>query len=100
MSATLESRRPPGDRTMTTRSGWQATFHVMLLFAFALAASSAAQETDVTQTPNAAGAGAKRSYVEQAGAGRGDWTTPDSSTFLIARDPFRSIRRGRNLFQR
>ncbi len=59
-----------------------------------------AQETDVTQTPNAAGAGAKRSYVEQAGAGRGDLMVPDSSSFLIARDPFRSIRRGRNLFQR
>ena len=59
-----------------------------------------AQETDVTQTPNAAGAGAKRSYVEQAGAGRGDVMAPDSSSFLIARDPFRSIRRGRNLFQR
>jgi len=26
--------------------------------------------------------------------------TPDSSSFIIARDPFRAIRRGRQLFQR
>jgi hypothetical protein len=65
-----------------------------------LGASASAQETDVTQTPNAASAGAKKSYAEQIGAGRGDWDTPESSSFLIARDPFRSIRRGRNLFQR
>ena len=65
-----------------------------------LGSSANAQETDVTQTPNAAGAGAKRSYVEQIGTGRGDLMAPDSSSFLIARDPFRSIRRGRNLFQR
>src|SRR5262249_34317238 len=30
----------------------------------------------------------------------GDVMTPNSSLFLIARDPFRSIRRGRELFQR
>lgn len=59
-----------------------------------------AQETDVTQTPNAANAGARKSFVQQIGAGRGDATTPDSSCFIIARDPFRAIRRGRNLFQR
>jgi hypothetical protein len=34
------------------------------------------------------------------GAGRGDWMTPNSSSFIIARDPFRAIRRGRQLFQR
>lgn len=63
-------------------------------------APARAQETDVTQTPNAANAGAKKSYAEQIGAGRGDILTPDSSAFIIARDPFRSVRRGRNLFQR
>jgi mono/diheme cytochrome c family protein len=65
-----------------------------------VAAPAQAQETDVTQAPNAANAGAKKSYAEQIGAGRGDIMTPDSSAFIIARDPFRSIRRGRNLFQR
>jgi hypothetical protein len=34
------------------------------------------------------------------GAGRGDWFTEDSSSFLITRDPFGAIRRGRQLFQR
>jgi hypothetical protein len=59
-----------------------------------------AQESDLTQTPNAAGAGIHKSLEEQIGAGRGDWFIPDSSSFLIARDPFRAIVRGRQLFQR
>lgn len=63
-------------------------------------ALAVAQETDQTQTPNAASAGMAKSYTQQIGAGRGDLFTPESSAFLIARDPFRSIRRGRNLFQR
>lgn len=65
-----------------------------------VSAPARAQQTDVTQTPNAANAGAKKSYSEQIGAGRGDIMTPDSSAFLIARDPFRSVKRGRELFQR
>ena len=59
-----------------------------------------AQETDITQTPNAVGAGIQKSYTEQVGAGRGDRMTPGSSLFLIGRDPARSIVRGRQLFQR
>ncbi len=59
-----------------------------------------AQETDITQTPNSENAGIQKSLSEQIGAGRGDIDTPDSSRYLIARDPFRSIRRGRNIFQR
>ncbi len=59
-----------------------------------------AQLTDVTQTPNAENAGIKKSLSEQIGAGRGDILTPGSSEFIINRDPFRSIRRGRQLFQR
>ena len=42
-----------------------------------------AQETDITQTPNAANAGIKKSYTEQIGAGRGDVLTPGSSLFII-----------------
>jgi len=34
------------------------------------------------------------------GQGRGDINIPDSSLYLIQRDPFRSIARGRQLFQR
>lgn len=67
-----------------------------------LASSGAAfaQLTDKTQTPNTAGAGIAKSYEEEIGTGRGDIMTPGSSIFLIERDPFRSIRRGRQLFQR
>ncbi len=59
-----------------------------------------AQETDVTQTPNAINAGIKKSFQQQIGAGRGTVDRADSSLYIINRDPFRSIRRGRNLFQR
>ena len=59
-----------------------------------------AQETDITQTPNNEQAGIKKSLAQQIGAGRGDINTPDSSVYIINHDPFRSIRRGRNLFQR
>lgn len=41
-----------------------------------------------------------RSLEDQIGAGRGDVFTPGSSIYLIKRDPARSIRRGRQLFQR
>src|SRR6185503_17974395 len=47
-----------------------------------------------------AGAGINKSFTQQVGAGRGTITTPDSSAFIIARDPFRAIRRGRQIFQR
>src|SRR5829696_4829371 len=62
--------------------------------------SALAQLNDRTQNPNVANFGIAKSLTEQIGAGTGDWTTPDSSSFLIARDPFRAIRRGRQLFQR
>jgi len=63
-------------------------------------ASSWAQLTDLTLAPNNAQAGIAKSLEQQIGAGRGDPETPDSSIFIIERDPFRSIRRGRQLFQR
>src|SRR5262245_55624282 len=59
-----------------------------------------AQLTDQTQTPNVEGAGIKKSLLEEIGAGVGNSMTPDSSTFIIMRDPARAIRRGRQLFQR
>jgi len=55
---------------------------------------------DRTHNPNVSNSGIAKSYTEEIGAGRGNWTTPDSSSFIIARDPFRAIRRGRQLFQR
>jgi len=59
-----------------------------------------AQLIDKTKAPNLADEGISKSLVQQTGVGRGDWTTPDSSSFIISRDPFRAIRRGRQLFQR
>ena len=59
-----------------------------------------AQLIDKTQNPNTAGAGIAKSLSQQIGAGRGNANTPDSSAFIVARDPFRSIRRGRQIFQR
>jgi hypothetical protein len=58
------------------------------------------QLIDRTKAPNTAKAGIAKSLLEETGAGRGDIMTPGSSIFIINRDPFRSIRRGRQLFQR
>jgi len=65
-----------------------------------LSTAADAQLTDITQTPNRANAGIQKSLEEQIGADQGDVMTPDSSLFIIQRDPFRSIRRGRQVFQR
>src|SRR5436190_3698024 len=58
------------------------------------------QLTDQTQAPNTAKAGITKSLQDEVGAGRGDANSWNSSIFIIQRDPFRSIRRGRQLFQR
>jgi len=66
----------------------------------ALAAPASAQLVDKTRAPNVAGEGINKSFAQQIGAGRGNVNTPNSSAFIIARDPFRAVRRGRQLFQR
>jgi hypothetical protein len=48
----------------------------------------------------AVGDGVQKNIGGQIGTGRGNIQTPDSSIFIIQRDPFRSVRRGRQLFQR
>lgn len=63
-----------------------------------------AQLTDKTQT-NSVNAGINKSFADEANSflandGRADVSTPGSSLFIISRDPFRAIRRGRQLFQR
>jgi hypothetical protein len=62
--------------------------------------TSWAQLTDRTLAPNNAQAGIAKSLEQEIGSGRGDPDMVDSSLFIIQRDPFRSIRRGRQLFQR
>src|SRR5262245_49903866 len=59
-----------------------------------------AQEVDKTKAPNLANEGINKSLAEEIGNGQGDVMTPNSSLFIINRDPFRAIRRGRQLFQR
>lgn len=65
-----------------------------------ISAPALAQLIDKTKAPNAANEGIKKTLAQEIGAGRGDVMTPDSSAFIISRDPFRAIRRGRQLFQR
>jgi hypothetical protein len=58
------------------------------------------QLIDNTQATNTVKAGVNKSLANEIGTGRGDVMTPNSSLFIIARDPFRAVRRGRQLFQR
>ncbi|MDZ4799837.1 MAG: di-heme oxidoredictase family protein [Bryobacteraceae bacterium] len=74
-------------------------FIAIVLFGV-LGIPSSAQLIDQTKAPNAAKEGIAKSFTQQVGAGRGNVMTPDSSAFIIARDPYRAIRRGRQIFQR
>jgi Di-haem oxidoreductase, putative peroxidase len=84
-----------------------ATIGLSLLPALPLAlmvGQAQAQLTDKTQT-NTVNAGINKSFADEANSflandGRGDVSTPGSSLFIINRDPFRAIRRGRQIFQR
>src|SRR6266850_1143208 len=71
-----------------------------LLVCVFCAASGFAQLIDNTQATSTAKSGINKSYADEIGPGRGDIMTFNSSLFIINRDPFRSIRRGRQLFQR
>ncbi len=66
----------------------------------AFAVPSNAQMIDNTQALNPINAGINKSLTQEIGAGRGSINTPDSSLFIINRDAFRAVRRGRQLFQR
>ncbi len=70
---------------------------VALLF---FAPTVRAQLVDNNLAPNTAKAGINKSLANEIGPGRGDLMTPNSSLFIINRDPFRSVRRGRQIFQR
>ncbi|MGE0812856.1 MAG: di-heme oxidoredictase family protein [Vicinamibacterales bacterium] len=86
---------------MRTRSTRSITVGVAVaVLVWVTVAPLVAQLVDRTLAPNAANEGIGLSLAEQTGAGRGDPSTPDSSRFIIGRDPFRAIRRGRQLFQR
>ncbi len=78
----------------------RSTLGITVIVLMAGGSLATAQLTDRKQTPNRAGEGINKTMPEEEGAGRGDIMTPDSSEFIIKRDPFRAIRRGRQLFQR
>jgi hypothetical protein len=82
------------------RSAFAVIVSALLLVAIDTGTVATAQLVDRTKAPNVANEGIAKSLEQQVGADRGDWSTPDSSSFVIARDPFRAIRRGRQLFQR
>ena len=73
---------------------------VLTGIALSLAIAAQSQMIDNTQATNTAGAGINKSLTDEVGAGRGSIVIPNSSLYIINRDPFRSIRRGRQLFQR
>src|SRR5712691_10106030 len=78
----------------------KTTTRIAIGLAALLTANAGAQLVDKTLAPNTANVGIAKSLQDEIGAGRGDITTPESSIFIIKRDPFRSVRRGRQLFQR
>ncbi len=85
----------------TKRFGFGSLAVVVLCTLLASASDPAvAQLVDRVKAPNVANEGIAKSLQQQVGADRGNWMTPQSSAFIIARDPFRAIRRGRQLFQR
>jgi hypothetical protein len=67
---------------------------------FVASAIAHAQMIDNIQAPSTAKAGINKTLLDEIGSGRGDVNTPGSSVCMINRDPFRAIRRGRQLFQR
>ena len=83
------------------KPGFPCHTGLLLLVGLAvLGPPASGQMIDQTQAPNVANDGINKNLAEQVGSGRGDWTTPGSSSFIISRDPFRAIRRGRQIFQR
>jgi hypothetical protein len=78
---------------------WCAPLLLALLVLFSTPAFAQLTE-DLKTFPTVPGGHVSKSLPEQVGAGQGDELTYGSSMYLIKRDPARSIRRGRQLFQR
>src|SRR5215510_4193813 len=80
---------------MRAASHWAA-----LALVFCFITNLQAQLIDRTMSPNTLKEGIAKSLADEIGAGSEDIYTTNSAGFIIARDPFRAIRRGRQLFQR
>ena len=73
---------------------------ISLVFFSASAQAQLVDQTQVTPNPAVPGGVIAKSVSGQIGSGQGDEFTEGSSVYLIKRDPARSIKRGRQLFQR
>lgn len=102
---------PPGG-SGKERTRWSIRRHCKVAGALCLVAAasllSAAAQAQLVECQqigqgaliDAPGGCIEKSLGQQIGAGHGDANTPGSAIYLIRRDPARSIRRGRQLFQR
>jgi hypothetical protein len=99
-SSLLDSSEPPNAGSSTAAVLRRLAYSLIGAAVAGLASAALGQESDVFRTPHNGGFGIQKSLEEQIGAGRGDIYTPGSSRFIIARDPFRAIVRGRQIFQR
>ncbi len=72
------------------------------LIAASFSEGANAQLRDVKEkiSGNAVNEGIQKNLPETIGAGRGTISTQNSSLYILNRDPFRAVRRGRQLFQR
>src|SRR5262249_41919570 len=85
---------------MTTGKSWRKVILTFVGVTTMITGPVVAQLVDKTKAPNLANEGINKSLADEIGVGQGDLMTPGSSCFMINRDPFRAIRRGRQLFQR
>lgn len=85
-----------------TDLSWKVACGLGLTLSCAIANSALVDSTLVDQSSNvnAPSGTILRSFQDQIGTGQGDSETYGSSSYIIARDPLRSVRRGRQLFQR
>ena len=81
-------------------TGWRKLFRFLGVSLLLPGVTALGQMIDNTQATSTAKAGINKSLQDEIGAGRGNLMTPNSSVYIINRDPFRSVRRGRQLFQR
>ena len=77
-----------------------STLHLTAVIVVLIAPAARAQLVDLQQSPNTENVGIAKSLGQENGAGVGNVMTPNSSIYIIKRDPARAIRRGRQLFQR
>jgi hypothetical protein len=97
-------RRSSSKRTRTEEDLVKKLRDIILRVTLGVSAAAAgpaeAQLVDQNFTPNAAREGIVKGLNEQIGNGRGNPDTPNTSLYIINRDPFRAVRRGRQIFQR